>query len=341
VNIEVHQVPAASSPALESGPAVARIERGREIFRLEASGIASLAARLGVSFAESVERILACTGRVIVTGVGKSGLAARKIAATFASTGTPAFFLHPSEGVHGDVGGLLAGDLLVVVSNSGCSAEVLALLPWVRERGIPVVALTGTPESPLARAADVNLDVGVPAEACPHELAPTSSTTAAMTMGDALAIVLLEARGFGPQDFARLHPAGALGRRLLWRVRDVMVRDEAELPGVSASAPLSEAMNQMAHLRGTVPVLDRERCVIGVITAGDLTRFAAANADFLTRPVYAAMNRSPRTIGPEALASEAAQILQRYRIMALPVVNEGGQLDGIVHLHDLLRAGVQ
>jgi len=321
--------------------AEAMLATAARVFRLESESIAALTGRLSDNFPTAVQKLLDTRGRIVVTGVGKSGLVARKIASTLSSTGTPALFLHPVEGVHGDVGVLLRDDLLVVVSHSGESDELSALLPVVRRLGIEVIAITGRVDSTLGKAAVISLDVGVEEEACPHDLTPTSSSSAAMAMGDALAIAALEARGFDEEDFARLHPAGALGRRLLLRVADVMVDDPEQLPGVEASTPLSEAMGQVAHRRGTVPVLDEDRRVVGLITAGDLTRFAARHDDFLARPAAEAMNRSPKCIAVDARAAEALEVMERQGIMAMPVLGSDGVLCGIVHLHDLLKARVR
>ncbi len=324
-----------------SAPDAERVlERGRRTLRIEAQGIAALEERLGASFVEAVRRILDAAGRVVVTGIGKSGLVARKLASTLSSTGTPALFLHPVEGVHGDVGVLLRGDLLIVISRSGESQELSALMPAVKRLGIPVIALTGRPDSTLGRHADQVLDVSVPEEACPHDLTPTSSSTAALAMGDAMAMALLDIRGFDAEDFARLHPGGALGRRLLWRVDDVMVKNPNEMPAVAPDASLREAMREIAHRRGTVPVVDDGGRVIGVLTAGDLTRFADHRPDFLQRPVREAMNPDPKVIEAGALAAEAVHAMEAHGIMALPVVDGDRRLRGLVHLHDLLRAGV-
>jgi arabinose-5-phosphate isomerase len=312
----------------------------RDVVRVEAEGVASLAERLDERFLMAVRLILGATGRVAVTGVGKSGLVARKIASTLASTGTPALFLHPVEGAHGDVGVLLRGDVLIIVSRSGTSDELIALLPSVRRLGIPIVALTGVPDSPLACAAMSVLDVGVSEEACPHDLTPTSSSTAALVMGDAIAMALLHCRGFEPEDFARLHPAGALARRLLWRVEDVMLSGE-EVPTIGPDALLAEAMHGIAHRRGTVPVVDADGMVIGVMTAGDLTRFAEERPDFLTRPVSEAMNPDPKVMAQTALALEALGRMEEHGVIAMPVVDGARRLLGIVHLHDVLRAGVR
>lgn len=309
----------------------------RRTIEIEAEGVAALAGRLGEPFLEAVHRMLEARGRAIVTGVGKSGLVARKIASTLASTGSPALFLHPTEGAHGDVGVLVPGDVLLVVSKSGATAELTTLLPAVRRVGAPVIALTGTPASPLGRAADVVLDASVDEEACPYDVAPTASSTAALALGDALALALMRARGLDSEDFARLHPGGALGRRLLWTVRDVMVTGD-EVPVCGPTEPLAGAMRRIAHQRGTVAVVSGDR-LVGVLTAGDLTRFASKHPDFLERPVSEAMTRDPRTAAPGERAAAALERMEEHGIMALPVV-EDGEVLGMAHLHDLLRAGV-
>jgi arabinose-5-phosphate isomerase len=316
------------------------LARAREVVRIEAQSIASLADRFDDAFLEAVRLVLGASGRVVVTGVGKSGFVARKIASTLASTGTPALFLHPVEGAHGDVGVLLRGDVLVVVSRSGTSQELISLLPSVRRLDIPIVTITGEPESPLARLAAAVLNASVAEEACPHDLTPTTSSTAALVVGDALAMALLHARGFAPEDFARLHPAGALGRRLLWRVEDVMVSGD-DVPSLAPDASVSDAMHLIAHRRGTVPVLDAEERVVGVMTAGDLTRFAEGKPDFLRRRVSEALNSDPKVVEPDALALEALGRMEEHGVMAMLVVDEDRRLRGIVHLHDVLRAGVR
>ena len=314
------------------------IERGREVLRIESESVASLAARLGPAFARAVDSIASVSGRVVVTGIGKSGIVARKLASTFSSTGTPAIFLHPVEAAHGDVGMLVRGDLLLAISKSGESAELESLMPVIGRLDIPVIALTAEPSSQLARRASMVLDVSVQVEACPHDLAPTASSTAALAMGDALAMAVSEIRGFGPEDFARLHPGGDLGRRLTLTVRDVMVTDDMRVPRLNLQDDLGAAMHQIAHRQGTVPVVDPGSRVIGVITAGDLTRYADDHADFLAHPVDRAMNPTPKTIEPDEMATIALARMQDHGIMAMPVVDEGSRLLGMVHLHDLLRA---
>ncbi|MFV1988064.1 MAG: SIS domain-containing protein [Gemmatimonadota bacterium] len=312
---------------------------GVQTLQIEAAGVAALRDRLGDGFVSAVRRILASDGRVVVTGLGKSGAIARKIASTLAGTGTPASFLHPTEAAHGDLGVLVSGDVLLVVSKSGVTDELATLLPAVRRIGAPIIAITGAPESPLARAADVALDASVKEEACPHDLAPTASSTAALAMGDAVAMAVMQARDMSPEDFARLHPGGALGRRLLWTVRDVMLTG-AEVPRVAADDTLANAMMLIANQRGTVVVTDASGELGGVVTAGDLTRFAAKHREFLERQVHEAMNDDPKWTGPERRATDALASMEAHGIMAMPVL-EGRFVVGIVHLHDLLRAGVR
>ena len=332
--------PARSRVVVARGMSDAEIlAAGTETLRIEAEGVAAVATRLGDDFVQATRSILACDGRVIVTGLGKSGLISRKIASTLASTGTPASFLHPTEAAHGDVGVLLPGDLLLVVSKSGANQELTTLVPAVREVGAPIIAICGTPGSPLTEMADVVLDSGVAEEACPHDAAPTASSTAALALGDALAIALMRARGLDAEDFARLHPGGALGRRLLWKVRDVMLTGD-DVPIAGRSDPLSKAMLLIAHKRGTVVVTDDEGGLAGVLTAGDLTRFAGENPEFLSRRVDEAMNPDPLTVSEETRAAEALALMETRGIMALPVL-AGPRVAGILHLHDLLRAGVQ
>lgn len=315
------------------------LEAARRVIRLEGEAVLSLTERVGDEFARAVELLKDLRGRVIVSGVGKSGIIARKVAATLTSTGTPAVFLHPVEGVHGDLGIVQREDLVLLISKSGESDELDELLRVVKRLGVPIIALTGHPRSALARSADVVLDVGVSEEACPHDLAPTASTTAALAMGDALAVAVLLEKDFGPDDFAKLHPAGALGRRLM-HVSEVMVSDPEKVPALPKSASLREAMLEIAHKRGTVPIIDEERRIVGVVTAGDLTRFIDNKEEFFHRPVSEAMNPDPKTVTLETLAVEAVYIMEQHGIMALPVHDGDGRLEGIVHLHDLMRARV-
>jgi arabinose-5-phosphate isomerase len=315
------------------------IEAARRVIRLEGEAVLRLADRLDEQFERAVSLVAQLRGRAIVTGVGKSGIIARKLAATLTSTGTPAFFLHPVEGVHGDVGMVLRDDLLILISKSGESDELYELFRIVKRLGIPIIALTGNATSTLAKQADVFLDVGVAEEACPHDLAPTSSTTAALAMGDALAVAVLLEKGFSPDDFAKLHPAGELGRRLL-RVADVMVADPEKVPSLPRDATMREAMLEVAYKRGTVPIVDAERRVLGVVTAGDLTRFVDNKEEFFHRQVWEAMNSNPKTVSADTLAAEAVYKMEQFGIMALPVCDAENRLEGIVHLHDLMRARV-
>ena len=312
------------------------LEEGRRVLRLEAEAVAGLAERLGDDFVRAVDLIFAGRGRVVVSGIGKSGLVARKLAATLTSTGTPAVFLHPVDGLHGDLGIVGGEDVMIVLSKSGATRELEGLLAFAEAHEVPVVALASCPDSPLGRRAAAVLDCGAAAEACPLDLAPTTSTTAALAMGDALAVALLKRRGFGPGDFARIHPGGSLGRRLTLRVRDVM---EAEgYPAVRPRCPVREIIAPLARMRGTVPVIDGDRSVVGVVTAGDLTRFMEGTEHFLDAPISTFMTRTPKMASPEEPGAAAVHRMEEYGIMALPVVDDG-RLVGIVHLHDLLRAG--
>ena len=324
---------AAADTARTSAGALAE---GKRVLRAEARAVRSLAERLGDDFEAAVELIASSAGRVVLSGIGKSGIIARKVAATLTSTGTPAFFLHPVEGLHGDLGIVGPGDVLVLLSRSGSTTELLGLLGFAEARGMAVVALVGDPRSLLARRATAVLDCSVSAEACPLDLAPTSSTTAALAMGDALAAALLTKRNFRPEDFAHIHPGGSLGRQLTLRVCDVMEADD--YPAVSPSTKMREVIVPLARMRGTVPVINGRCAVVGVITAGDLTRIMEHTENFLDTPVAEFMNRAPKTVAPSELGSAAVRRMKEHGIMALPVV-DGSCICGIVHLHDLLRAG--
>ncbi|HEX2189640.1 MAG TPA: KpsF/GutQ family sugar-phosphate isomerase [Longimicrobiaceae bacterium] len=313
------------------------LERARRVVRMEAEAVAALEGRIGEAFGSVVEAVLASPGRVIVSGIGKSGIVGRKVAATLTSTGTPAVFLHPVEALHGDLGVVGPGDVAVLLSKSGESEELRGLLEYLGRSGVRVAALTGRPDSSLARHADWVLDCSVAEEACPHDLAPTCSTTAALAMGDALAVALLLRRGFGRDDFARLHPGGALGRRLLLRVRDVMVSDD--LPLLPPTATMRECTVLLAEKRGTVAVVDEDRRLRGVVTSGDLTRLMEREEHFFTIVVSEAMTTDPKTTEPDALAAAAAGTMERHGVMALPVVGDDRRVVGMVHLHDLMRAG--
>ncbi len=314
------------------------IERGRAVLRMERDALAEAERRLDERFARAVELIASSSGRVIVTGVGKSGIVGRKIAATLTSTGTPATFVHPVESVHGDLGPVGRDDVAILLSKSGETQELLPLLEHLRRLGVRIVAFTGAPESTLGRHADVVVDTWVEQEACPHGLAPTTSTTVALALGDALAVVLLEGRGFRPEDFARLHPGGSLGRQLLTRVSDVMVT--SPLPALPPEATMREAVVQLAERRGTVAIIDGQRRVIGVLTAGDLTRLMEHDPNFMDVRVDSVMNREPKLARHDELGSAVVYRIQEFKVMAMPVTDEDGHLLGMVHLHDLMRAGV-
>lgn len=330
------ELPGAASDTPLTAHEEALLAEGRRVLRLEAEAVAALAGRLGGSFLRAVDLVFACRGRVVVSGIGKSGLIARKVAATLTSTGTPAVFLHPVDGLHGDLGIVGADDIMVLISKSGSTRELEGLLAFAEVHGVPVVALSGNPDTRLGRQAAAALDCGVRAEACPLDLAPTSSSTAALAMGDALAMALLRRRGFDPGDFARIHPGGSLGNRLTLRVGDVM--EGEEYPAVPPHCSAREIIDPLARMRGTVPVIDGGRAVVGVVTAGDLARFMQQHEHFLEAPVSEFMTRTPRIASPEELGAVAVQRMEEHGIMALPVVREG-KLVGIVHLHDLLRAG--
>jgi len=314
------------------------IKCGQRVIRLERESLVAVEERIGESFARAVLMIAESTGRVIVAGVGKSGLIGRKIAATLTSTGTPAYFLHPVESAHGDLGLVGSADVAVLLSKSGESDELLALLEHLQGLGVRTIAITGRADSSLARLCDVSLDAWVREEACPHDLAPTSSTTAALAVGDALAVALLEQKGFRREDFARLHPGGALGRRLITRVDEVMLTHP--LPVLPPDATLRQAVVVLAEQRGIVIITDAGETVLGVLTAGDLTRFMEREGDVLAEPVERIMTRQPRRAQSGELASAVTYRMELNGIMAMPVVGENDRLAGVVHLHDLLRARV-
>lgn len=328
-------VPASGAPA--SGAARdAIVERGRRVLRLERDALDSALTALGAPFARAVELIAASTGRVIVAGVGKSGLVGRKIAATFTSTGTPATFLHPVESVHGDLGIVGPSDVAILLSKSGETAELLGLIEALARMGVPIIAITSDRHSHLGRYAQVVLELGVREEACPHDLAPTTSTTVTLALGDALAVALLEERGFGAEDFARLHPGGALGRKLLTRVSDVMVR--TPLPTIVLTATMREATVCLAGQRGIAIVMEQD-VMRGVITAGDLARLLERSPDVLGTRAVDVMTTDPHTAAEAELGSAVVHRMETRGIMAMPVLDEAGALVGVVHLHDLMRAG--
>ena len=314
------------------------VERGRRVLRMEREALEDVERNLGASFSAAVDLLMACKGRVIVAGVGKSGLIGRKIAATLTSTGTPATFLHPVESVHGDLGLVGPSDVAILISKSGETEELFPLLEQLKRLGVRIIAIAGARDSTLARHADVVLDTRVREEACPHDLAPTTSTTAALAMGDALAVTLLEHKGFRREDFARLHPGGSLGRRLLTRVCDVMVTDK--LPVLEQGAMMRDAVMMLAERRGTVAIVNDAGQVVGVVTAGDLTRLMERENDVFAVPVDRVMNRQPKTARAEELGSAVVYRMETFGIMAMPVLDGNDRMVGMIHLHDLMRAGI-
>jgi arabinose-5-phosphate isomerase len=332
---------AADIPGVMAAADAGLFRSAREVIQTEARAIEALATRIDAHFADACRLMLGCRGRIVVSGMGKSGHIGRKIAATLASTGTPSFFVHPAEASHGDLGMVTQEDIVLALSNSGETDEILTILPVIRRLGARLVALTGNPNSTLARSADIHVDVGVPTEACPLGLAPTASTTAALVMGDALAIALLEARGFTAEDFARSHPAGALGRRLLLSIADVMHSGDT-VPKVGAGASLSDALVEMTRKGlGMTGIVDDDGRLVGIFTDGDLRRTLDDVAiDFRSTPVAQVMTTHAKTIGPQQLAVEAARLMESHKIHALLVVAPDGRLVGALNIHDLLRAKV-
>ncbi|MGB0514693.1 MAG: KpsF/GutQ family sugar-phosphate isomerase [Wenzhouxiangellaceae bacterium] len=318
----------------------ALLARAREVLDTEAAAIVALKARLSDDFVAACRQVLACDGHLIVTGMGKSGHVGHKLAATLASTGTPAFFVHPAEASHGDLGMIRSGDLIVALSNSGETAEVVQLLPVIKRLGVGLIAITGNPASSLAQHADVHLDASVDREACPLGLAPTASTSAQLALGDALAIALLEARGFTAEDFARSHPGGSLGKRLLLHISDVMHGGD-DVPAVTPKQTISEAIVEMTRGRlGLCAVVDEARRVAGILTDGDLRRGLDGIGDIRTTPVRDLMTAKPQTIGPRELAASAVEMMQQRRIQGLLVVDDQQRLVGALNFQDLLQAGV-
>lgn len=316
------------------------LARGRRVLDTEIAAIAAVRERLQATFVDACRLLHDCKGRVVVSGMGKSGHIGNKVAATLASTGTPAFFLHPAEAGHGDIGMITAEDVFLALSNSGETPELLTILPVVKRLGIPIVVMTGRPTATLAQAADVVLDVSVPEEACPHNLAPTASTTATLAVGDAIAVAILEARGFTQEDFARSHPGGILGRRLLLRIEDVM-RTGEELPAVRPDASLREGLLEMSRKGlGMTAIVDDARKVLGIFTDGDLRRTLDRDADLRTMRMSDVMTANPKTVSRDMLAAEAVHLLETSRITQLLVVDEHGILIGALNVHDLFRAGV-
>lgn len=312
----------------------------REVLQIEAQAVAALTNRIDATFSEAVDLLLACQGRVVVSGIGKSGHIARKIAATLASTGTPSLFVHAAEAAHGDLGMITRGDVLLALSYSGEGDELLTMLPIAKREGTPLIAITGNPASTLAKLADVHIDVRVEKEACPLNLAPTSSTTAMLAMGDALAIACLDARGFGPTDFARAHPGGALGRKLLTYVRDVM-RTGERIPIVSIDDNVMNALHEITRKQiGVTAIVDRSGKLAGIFTDGDLRRLLERVGDVRDLKVADVMTREPQTISPDVLAAEAAQIMDQRRKNVLLAVSQSGDLVGALSMPDLLAAKV-
>ena len=310
------------------------------VLRIEAEGILGVIPKVDERFERAVEMMRGCTGRIVVTGIGKSGLVGRKIAATLASTGTPAYFLHPAEGMHGDVGMLARGDLVVALSNSGETNEMLAILPPLKRLGVPILLLTGNPTSSLARQCEVVLDVSVAEEACPMNMAPTSSTTAALAVGDALAMVLLELRGFRPEDYAALHPRGSLGWRALFRVADLMLTGDA-LPIVPESTPLRDVIVEMTRKRkGMTTVTDGAGRLVGVVTDGDLRRLHLTGKSIDDLSAGQVASREPKTIRSEDLAAKALEVMETWQITSLVIVDEARRPVGLIHMHDILRAKI-
>lgn len=314
------------------------VERGRRVLELERDSIGEAAKRLGADFTNAVRAIAQSSGRVIVSGAGKSGLIARKIAATLTSTGTPATFLHPTDSLHGDLGIVGSSDIAILISKSGESDELLSLLDHLKRLGVCTIVITGNEKSSLSRHADIRLDAWVSEEACPHDLAPTTSTTVALAIGDALAVALLEEKGFKAADFARLHPGGAIGRKLLTRVADVMVSDK--LPLLPEAATMREAIVQLAERRGIAIVVDAGTQILGVVTTGDLSRLMEHEENVFPVPVSRVMNRKPKVAKHDELGSAVVYRMEQHGVIAMPVIDADGKAIGVVHLHDLMRAGV-
>ncbi len=325
-----------------TGDCVTILAHAKDIFRKEANAILALIERVNEDFIKAVNILQACAGKVIVTGIGKSGIISQKIASTLSCSGTPAFFLHPAEGIHGDIGMVSKDDVVIAVSNSGETDELLKILPVIKRLGIKLIVLTGNPDSVLSKSGDVVLDISVPEEACPLGLIPTASTTAAMAMGDALALALLERRGFKEEDFALLHPGGALGRKLLLRVADLMHVKDA-LPLVSEQDPMKAVLIEMTSKRlGLAGVVNEHGELTGIITDGDLRRGLERDENLLARTAREVMTVNPKTIEKDALAQQALQKMEQYAITALFIVSETGRKrpEGVIHLHDILKAGI-
>ena len=319
-------------------PSSKALDLARQVLRIEGDAVLALIERVDGAFLLALSLILNCRGRVIVSGIGKSGHIARKIASTLASTGTPAYFVHPAEASHGDLGMITSDDVLIALSNSGESDELLNILPSIKRQGAKLIAMTGNPQSSLARDADAHLDAAVAQEACPLNLAPTASTTAALALGDALAVALLDARGFGADDFARSHPGGSLGRQLLTRIRDVMRTADA-VPTVFAEASVTAATLEISRGGiGMTVVIDPDRTILGIFTDGDLRRAIVNNLDLQCLTVRDVMSVNPRRIDPDKLTAEAVEMMDKHKINQLPVADEKGRLIGALNMHDLFQA---
>lgn len=333
-----------SSQHFDNAAAARALQLAEQTLQIEADAILALKARLssgsGHAFSQATRLLLGCTGRVVVSGMGKSGHIARKIAATLASTGTPAMFVHPGEAAHGDLGMVTEADAVIAISNSGESEELLAIVPVIKRLGAKLISMTGRPESSLARLADVHLDIAVDREACPLNLAPTASTTATLAMGDALAVALLDARGFREEDFARSHPGGALGRRLLTHVRDVMRTGNA-MPTVKPDIPLTEALLEITRKgMAMTAIVDADERVLGIFTDGDLRRLIEQGRSFAGVAIHDVMHANPQVVGPDQLAVEAVELMEAFRINQVLVTDTDGRLVGALHIHDLTRAKV-
>jgi arabinose-5-phosphate isomerase len=327
-------------PSAKSAKNQGTLDDGKRVLEIEARAVQALIDRLDDKFSKAVDVLVRCKGKVVVSGMGKSGLIGQKIAATLASTGTSAFFLHPAEGVHGDLGMLARRDALIAISNSGETQELLQLLPYIERMNIPMIGLTGRMDSTLAKHCDVVLDVSVEEEACPMGLAPTASTTATLALGDALAVALLKKRGFKEEDFALFHPGGTLGRRLLVKVRDLM-HAGPEVPMVPDSVGGMAAMLEMtAKKLGMTIVTDQEGALLGVITDGDLRRFIQRGTDVVKATAIELATQNPRTVGPDDLAAKAVEMMERFSITTLVVTEDGKKILGVIHLHDLLKNGI-
>ncbi len=316
------------------------LQLGRQVLDIEAAAVQALSARLDQGFLQALDVILRCEGRVIVSGMGKSGHIARKIAATMSSTGTPAYFVHPGEASHGDLGMVTSSDVFIALSYSGESQELMTIVPILKRQGAKLISMTGNPKSSLAQVADVHLNAAVDKEACPMGLAPTASTTASLALGDALAVALLDAKGFNAENFARSHPGGSLGRRLLTLVRDIM-RSGERIPMVNRDVMLSHALMEMSRKGvGMTAIVDEQQKVLGIFTDGDLRRTLEKRLDFGSTPVVEVMSTNPRCIGEDSMAVEAVQLMEEYNINQMLVVNEQHQLVGALNMHDLLHAKV-